>query len=72
MFRLVLDRHILPYGESVVNKSVMNIVFIGAMVATVVIVDVLFFRHRFWERLMSNVGIVLIYVAFYLAFLKNR
>jgi hypothetical protein len=42
------------------------------MVVTVVIVDVLFFRYRFWERLIANIGIVLIYVAFYFAFLDNR
>ena len=29
-------------------------------------VDVLFFRNRFWERLMVNVGIVLVFWAFYL------
>jgi xanthine/uracil permease len=46
--------------------------YVLAMVATVVIVDVLFFRHRFWERLVVNIGIVLVYVAFYFAFLKNR
>ena len=49
----------------------MIIIYVLAMVATVVIVDILFFRHRFWERLMVNIGIVLVYVAFYLAFLKN-
>ncbi len=39
-----------------------------ALVAVVVGVDVLFFRHRFWERLMVNVGIVLVFAAFYLGF----
>jgi len=34
-----------------------------ALVAVVVGVDVLFFRHRFWERLMVNVGIVLVFAA---------
>jgi hypothetical protein len=33
--------------------------------------DVLFFKHRFSERLMVNVGIVLVFVAFYLRFLKQ-
>jgi hypothetical protein len=33
-------------------------------------VDVLFFRNRFWERLMVNVGIVLVFGAFYFRFLK--
>jgi len=42
-----------------------------AMVAIVVGVDVLFFRHRPWERLMVNVGIVLVFAAFVLRFLKR-
>jgi hypothetical protein len=42
-----------------------------ALVAVVVGVDVLFFRHRFWERLMVNVGIVLVFAAFGLAYLKR-
>ena len=42
-----------------------------ALVAVVVAVDVLFFRNRFWERLMVNVGIVLVFVSFYLRFLKR-
>jgi hypothetical protein len=41
-----------------------------AMVAVVVGVDVLFFRHHFWPRLMVNVGFVLVFGAFYLRFLK--
>ena len=42
-----------------------------ALVAVVVGVDVLFFRNRLWERLMVNVGIVLVFAAFYLRFLKR-
>lgn len=42
-----------------------------ALIAVVVGVDVLFFRNRFWERLMVNVGIVLVFAAFYLRFLKG-
>jgi hypothetical protein len=37
----------------------------------VVSVDVLFFRNRFWERLMVNVGIVLVFAAFGSRFLKR-
>ncbi len=37
----------------------------------VVGVDVLFFRNRFWERLMVNVGFVLVFGAFYLRFLRR-
>jgi hypothetical protein len=42
-----------------------------AMVAVVVGVDVLFFRHHFWDRLIVNVGIVLVFAAVYLRFLKR-
>ena len=45
--------------------------YVLALVAVVVVVDVLFFRHRFWERLTVNVGIVLVFSAFYLRFLKR-
>ncbi len=46
--------------------------YVVALIAVVVSVDVLFFRHRFLERLMVNVGIVLVFAAFYLRFLKSR
>jgi hypothetical protein len=42
-----------------------------AMAAVVVGVDVLFFRHQFWERLIVNIGIVLVFGAFYFRFLKR-
>jgi hypothetical protein len=45
--------------------------YVLALVAVVVGVDVLFFRNRFWLRLMVNVGIVLVFVSFYLRFLKR-
>jgi hypothetical protein len=41
------------------------------MVALIVGVDVLLFRHDFWPRLMVNVGIVLIFGAFYLRFMRR-
>jgi hypothetical protein len=47
------------------------VLYVLAMVAVVVGVDILFFRHYFWERLAVNVGIVLVFVAFYLRFLKR-
>ncbi len=45
--------------------------YVLALAAVVVSVDVLFFRSRFWERLMVNVGIVLVFAAFYLRFLER-
>ncbi len=47
------------------------VLYVSALVAVVVGVDVLFFRHRFWERLMANVGIVLVFAAFYLRLLRR-
>ena len=46
-------------------------VYVLALVAVVVGLDVLFFRNRFWERLMVNIGVVLVFGAFYLRFLKR-
>jgi hypothetical protein len=45
--------------------------YVLALVAVVVGVDVLFFRNRFWERLTVNVGIVLVFAAFYFRFVKR-
>jgi hypothetical protein len=45
--------------------------YLLAMIGLVVGVDVLFFRHQFWPRLIVNVGIVLVFVAFYWRFLKR-
>jgi predicted cobalt transporter CbtA len=53
------------------SKQAVVVLYVLALVAVVVGVDVLFFRHEFWERLMANVGIVLVFGAFYLRFLKR-
>ena len=45
--------------------------YVALMVALIVAVDFLFFRNRFWERLTVNIGIVLVFAAFYLRFLKT-
>jgi hypothetical protein len=47
------------------------VLYVLALVAVVVGVDILFFRHHFWDRLIVNVGVVLVFVAFYLRFLKR-
>ncbi|HEY2746944.1 MAG TPA: hypothetical protein VGL86_20115 [Polyangia bacterium] len=46
--------------------------YVVAMIAVVVAVDLLFFRNRFWQRLMANVGIVLVFAAFFSRFLQRR
>ena len=41
------------------------------MAIVIIGVDYLFFRNHLWERLLVNVGIVLVFVAFFLRFLKH-
>jgi hypothetical protein len=53
------------------TKSMFVVLYIVVMIAVVVSVDLLIFKNRFWERLIVNIGIVLVFVAFYLRFLKN-
>ena len=47
------------------KRNISVAVYIVVMIAVVVSVDLLFFRNLFWERLASNIGIVLVFVAFY-------
>jgi hypothetical protein len=54
-----------------VGRRAAGVLYVVAMAAVVVGVDVLFFRSHFWERLAANVGIVLVSVAFYLRFLHH-
>ncbi len=51
------------------NMSV--VLYVVVLIAVVVSVDLLFFRNLFWERLIVNIGIVLVFAAFYLRFLKH-
>ena len=48
------------------------VLYVAAMIAVIVGADVAFFRNRFWERLIANIGIVLVFGAFYLRFLRYR
>jgi hypothetical protein len=45
--------------------------YVAAMAAVIVGVDFAFFRSRFWERLTVNIGIVLVFAAFYLRFFRS-
>jgi predicted cobalt transporter CbtA len=51
-----------------VGRQAAAALYVLTLVAVVVGVDVLVFRHQFWERLVANVGIVLVFAAFYLRF----
>jgi uncharacterized membrane protein len=53
------------------HRNIYLVIVIVVMVAIIVGLDLLFFRHHFWERLMANIGIVLVFAAFGLRFLRK-
>lgn len=53
------------------RRTVVGALYLVAMAALVVAVDVVFFRGHVWERLAANVVIVLVLVAFYFRFLRR-
>jgi hypothetical protein len=53
------------------GRQVAGALYALAMAAVIVGVDIAFSRNRFWERLMANVGIVLVFAAFYLRFFRG-
>ena len=60
-----------PSRLGCVGKSLTGVLYVIAMAAVVVAVDLLFFRGHFWERFTANVGIVLVFVAFYFRFVRQ-
>lgn len=53
------------------TRTAVNVLYVVLMIAIIVGVDLAFFRFRFWERLAANIGIVLVFVAFYFRFLNH-
>jgi hypothetical protein len=51
------------------SRTVIAALYAATMVAVIVGVDLAFFRHHLWPRLAVNVGIVLIFAAFYFRFI---
>ncbi len=54
------------------DRQVGVLLYALAMAVIIVGVDFVFLRNRFWERLTVNIGIVLVFAAFYLIFLSVR
>jgi hypothetical protein len=54
-----------------VGSKVVIVLCVLALIAVVVSVDVLFFKHHFWARLLVNTGIVLVFWAVYWRFLRR-
>lgn len=53
------------------KNQLATVLYIILMAAVIIAVDVFFLKDRFWARLIVNVGIVLVFVAFYFRFLKH-
>ena len=50
--------------DEAMARQVGVVLYVLALIAVVVSVDILFVRHHFTERLIANVGIVLVFAAF--------
>jgi type IV secretory pathway VirB2 component (pilin) len=61
----------LLLGDFDMNRSVALALYVAAMIAVIVGLDLAFFRGRFLERLIVNIGIVLVFAAFYLRFFER-
>ena len=53
------------------GRTAAVVLYVVALVAVVIGVDVAFFRHLFGARLAVNIGIVLVFGAFYFRFLRH-
>jgi uncharacterized membrane protein len=50
------------------GRPIITVLYVVVMAAVIVGVDIAFFKERFWERLIANIGIVLVFGAFYMRF----
>ncbi|HBQ93940.1 MAG: hypothetical protein C7B43_13425 [Sulfobacillus benefaciens] len=53
-------------------KNMSIVLYVVVLAAVVVSIDLLFFKNHLWERLIANIGIVLIFAAFYLRFFPKK
>ena len=53
------------------SRNVSIALFVTTLIIMIVATDIFFFRNRIWERLMVNIGIVLVLAAIYLGFFKH-
>jgi len=54
------------------ERQIIVVLYVLRLIAVIVSVDFLFFRCEFWGRLIVNIGIVLVFIAFYLRFIRPR
>ena len=53
------------------SRNLTSVLYVAAMIAVVIGIDFAFFKNRFLERLIANIGVVLLFLAFYLRFLRH-
>jgi hypothetical protein len=53
------------------GRQAPGVLYVVAMAAVIVAVDFLFFKNRFWERLAVNIGMALVFAAFYFRFFRR-
>lgn len=58
----------IPAG---MGRQMAVVLYVVAMAAVIVGVDFVFFRTHFRERLTVNIGIVIVFAAFYLRFRRH-
>jgi hypothetical protein len=68
--RQPLESRTLQRGLKVGSQRT-TALYVVLMAAFIVAIDFLFLKNRFWERLTVNIGIVLVFAAFYFRFLKR-
>jgi hypothetical protein len=52
------------------GRQAVAVLYVIAMAAVIAGIDFAFFTNRFWERMIVNAGIVLVFGAFYLRFFR--
>ncbi len=62
---------IIEVQVMVMLKNISVVLYVMLLIGVVVSVDIVFFRHYFWERLIANIGLVMVFAAFYLRFFKK-
>jgi hypothetical protein len=53
------------------GSQTVAVLYVVLLIIVIIALDVVFFRNHFWERLTVNIGIVLVFAAFYFRFLKR-
>ena len=53
------------------TRNMVVALYVVVMIAVIVSADLLCFRNRLWERLMWNIGIVVMLAAIYLGFMHS-